>query len=113
MTLATQMTEAQQIVGTLRYMSPEQCEGDSAKVDIRCDVYSLGIVLYELLTGEFPYNIMTPSPFEVPRVIREEEPRKISLIKRSLRGDLETIVHKALEKKSERRYQSAAELAGG
>ncbi len=111
MTIATLQTDVGQLVGTLRYMSPEQCQGDAANVDTRCDVYALGMVLYELLTGELPYNFGTATPFEIPRVIREEEPRRLSSVNVSLRGDVETIVLKALEKDCARRYQSASELA--
>lgn len=110
MTLLSRQTDAGQIVGTLRYMSPEQCEGDSTQVDIRCDVYALGVVLYELLTGELPYDVTTPSPFDIPRVIREEEPRRLSSINTALRGDVDAIVLKALEKECHRRYQSAHSL---
>jgi tetratricopeptide (TPR) repeat protein len=110
LTLATQRTSIGEMVGTLRYMSPEQCGGDSMEVDIRSDVYSLGVVLYELLTGAFPYDVASSSPFELPKVIREQEPRRPSSIRRALRGDLEAIAFKALEKEPGRRYQSVADL---
>ena len=110
MTIATLQTDVGQLLGTLRYMSPEQCEGDAVEIDTRCDVYALGVVLFELLTGELPYDFTTTSPFEIPRVIREKEPRRLSAINRTLRGDVETIVLKALEKDRQRRYQSALEL---
>ena len=110
MTVATMQTDVGGLVGTLRYMSPEQCDGDSAEIDTRCDIYALGVVLYELLTGEFPYDLSSSSPFEAPRVIREVQPRRLSSIHRNLRGDVETVVLKALEKDREYRYQSAAEL---
>jgi len=110
MTLATQQTSEGQLLGTLKYMSPEQCEGDPTKIDIRCDVYALGVVLFELLTGQLPYDFDTPSPYEIPRVIREQEPLKLSAINRALSGDIETIAFKALEKDRDRRYQSALEL---
>ncbi len=109
-TIATLQTDVGELVGTLRYMSPEQCEGDAVELDIRSDVYALGVVLFELLTGELPYDFSTASPFEVPRVIREQEPRRLSAINRTLRGDVEAIVLKALEKDRRRRYQSAAGL---
>jgi WD40 repeat protein/tRNA A-37 threonylcarbamoyl transferase component Bud32 len=111
MAIATLQTDVGQLVGTLQYMSPEQCAGIPTEVDTRCDVYALGVVLYELLTGELPYDVSSSSPFEAPRVIREQEPRRPSSISRNLRGDLETIVLKALEKEKTRRYQSAGELA--
>jgi len=109
-TLATLDTLPGHLVGTLRYMSPEQCRGDAAEIDIRCDVYALGVVLFELLTGELPYELTTHSPFEMPRLIREVEPRRPSTLDRSLRGDVETILLKALEKECEHRYDSAFAL---
>jgi WD40 repeat protein/serine/threonine protein kinase len=110
LTIATLQTDVGELVGTLRYMSPEQCEGDAIELDTRSDVYALGVVLFELLTGQLPYDFSTASPFEAPRVIREQEPRRMSAVNRMLRGDIETIVAKALEKDRERRYQSVPEL---
>ena len=110
MTIATLQTDVGELVGTLRYMSPEQCEGDAGELDTRSDVYALGVVLYELLTGQLPYDLSTTSPFDVPRVIREQEPRRLSAVNRVLRGDIETIVLKALEKAREHRYQSVPDL---
>jgi WD40 repeat protein/tRNA A-37 threonylcarbamoyl transferase component Bud32 len=111
MTIATLQTDVGQLVGTLRYMSPEQCAGDAVDIDTRCDVYGLGVVLFELLTGQLPYDLSSMSALDTPRLIREEEPRRPSSIDRTLRGDVETIVLKSLEKDRARRYQSAAELA--
>jgi WD40 repeat protein/tRNA A-37 threonylcarbamoyl transferase component Bud32 len=110
LTIATLRTDIGVLVGTLRYMSPEQCAGDPSELDTRSDVYTLGVVLYELLTGQLPYDFSAASAFETPRIIREEEPRRMSAVNRLLRGDVETIVLKALEKDRERRYQSVAEF---
>ncbi len=110
LTIATLQTDAGQIVGTLRYMSPEQCTGDVAKIDTRSDVYALGVVLFELLSGQLPYDMTAVTPFDIPRVIRDVEPRTLSGVDRALRGDVETIVLRALEKNRGRRYQSAADL---
>jgi serine/threonine protein kinase len=110
LTIATLQTDVGELVGTLRYMSPEQCQGDAIELDTRSDVYALGVVLFELLTGELPYDFSTTSPFDAPRVIREQEPRRLSAINRVLRGDVETIVLKALEKDRDHRYQSVPEL---
>jgi serine/threonine protein kinase len=93
-------------------MSPEQVLGDSAELDTRSDVYSLGVVLYEMLTGRLPYPVKSRGIAEAARIIREAEPTPASAVLRSLRGDVDTILAKALEKEKTRRYQSAAELAG-
>ena len=110
LTIATLQTDVGELVGTLRYMSPEQCEGDAIELDTRSDVYALGVVLFELLTGDLPYNFNSTSPFDVPRVIREQEPRRMSSVNRVLRGDIDAIVLKALEKDRDHRYQSVPEL---
>lgn len=108
----TRQTDLGQLVGTLAYMSPEQVAGDPGALDIRSDVYALGVILYELLAGRLPYNVNQKPLPEVVQVIREEEPAHLSSIHRSYRGDIETIVAKALEKDKARRYASAADLAG-
>ncbi len=104
-------TDMGQLVGTVPYMSPEQAAGDPARIDIRSDVYSIGVIAYELLAGRLPYEAQGKMIHEAVRVIREQEPSRMSSIDRSLRGDVETIVAKALAKEPQRRYQSAAELA--
>ncbi len=103
-------TSAGQLIGTLPYMSPEQVSGDPDALDIRCDVYALGVVLYELLCGELPIDPKdTPVP-EAARRIVEEEPMRLGRRSTRFRGDIETIVAKALEKTPDRRYASAAEF---
>jgi len=111
LSVTTQHTRVGQIVGTMQYMSPEQCDADPQELDTRSDVYSLGIVLYELLTGELPYDASGSTIYQAARMVKEEEPRKLSSINPKLRGDVETIVLKALEKDRDRRYASADELA--
>lgn len=106
---ATRSTELGQVVGTLGYMSPEQVLADPLELDIRTDVYSLGVILYELLAGRLPYAVSRNLP-EAMRAIRESEPEPLGAISRHYRGDIETIVAKALEKEKGRRYSSAAEL---
>lgn len=99
-----------QLVGTLPYMSPEQVGGDPEAIDTRSDVYSIGVVLYQLLTGTLPHDLRSRSLPEAARMIREDAPLRLSSADRTLRGEVETIVAKALEKDASRRYQSAAEL---
>jgi len=106
----TMRTEAGQILGTAAYMSPEQASGDPGSIDTRSDVYTLGVVIFELLTDHLPHRVdQLPLPDAI-RVIREDEPTRASSIVTSLRGDIDTILAKALERDQGRRYQSAAEL---
>lgn len=109
--VTTARTDAGQLVGTLAYMSPEQVAADPDELDTRSDVYALGVILYELLTGRLPYDVRRKSVPEAARIIRDEEPSRLSSISRTFRGDVETIVGKALDKDKARRYQSAAELS--
>ena len=109
--VTTIRSDVGQLIGTVPYMSPEQIAADPAAIDVRSDVYGLGVVLYELLAGRLPYDLTRRMIHEAARIIREEEPTPLSTINRTLRGDVETIVAKALEKEPARRYQSAAEMA--
>lgn len=110
--LPTLFTSAGQLIGTLQYMSPEQCDEDPHSLDFRSDVYALGVVLYELLCRALPYDVRNTTVISATRTIREQEPVKPSLLDRGLRGDLETILLKALEKQKKLRYQTAMELSG-
>lgn len=106
---------------TPQYASPEQVRG--APVTTASDVYSLGVVLYELLTGRVPYRLPTGSPYEIARAITEQAPDRPSTVARSptpqsairnpqsLRGDLDNIILMALRKEPERRYQSVEQFA--
>ncbi len=105
-------TSMHQIVGTLPYMSPEQVAGDPmAPIDTRADVYSLGVVLFELLTDRLPHDVSAHALPEAVRRIRETEPKRLSSMDRSFRGDLDTICATALAKDVHDRYPSAHALA--
>ena len=109
--LETMRTEVGQLVGTLSYMSPEQAAGESTEIDSRSDVYSLGVVAFELLSGRLPHATEGRSLLDVMQSIRDDEVPLLGGLDRALRGDVETIVAKALSKEKERRYASAHELA--
>ncbi|MCL4813549.1 MAG: serine/threonine-protein kinase [Vicinamibacteraceae bacterium] len=100
-----------EVLGTVRYMSPEQVAGDIAALDTRSDVYALGVILYEVIAGRPPYELDRKSLAEAARIITSEEPTRLSAATRAVPADVETIVAKALEKEKERRYGSAAEFA--
>jgi eukaryotic-like serine/threonine-protein kinase len=135
LTHRTMFTELGQVIGTVEYMSPEQAKFNQLDIDTRSDIYSLGVLLYELLTGSTPFEKQrfdTVAFDETLRIIREEEPPKPSnklgasdtlpsiaanrhtepgRLSSEVRGELDWIVMKALEKNRERRYQTAASLA--
>jgi tetratricopeptide (TPR) repeat protein len=99
-----------QVLGTLFYISPEQAAGAPADVDHRTDVYALGVMLYEALTGALPFGT-TGRPSEIIRRILEAAPKPPSSLSKTVKPELEIIVLKALAREKQRRYQSAADLA--
>jgi serine/threonine protein kinase/tetratricopeptide (TPR) repeat protein len=114
MQAATIMSEIGVIRGTLPYMSPEQTKSDVDAVDVRTDVYALGVILYEMLSGERPYDVDSATLLDALRIICEEPPKP--LLTRTtgalrLDQDLETIVRKALAKNPDERYGTVLELA--
>jgi len=98
------------LVGTLPYMSPEQFEG-TGSVDARSDLYAIGVLLFECLTGRLPYSVEKRTIPEAAAIIRDEIPSTIGRIDRAFRGDIEIIVARLLEKDPTQRYQTASELA--
>jgi serine/threonine protein kinase len=108
--LTAGQTTAGEILGTLQYMSPEQASGDPAAVDARTDVYALGVLLYELLSGALPYDLTGLGVPQATRALIEHEPRSLADAAPALRGDLATLVDTALEHDVERRYATASEL---
>jgi len=102
------MTTDGQVLGTPAYMSPEQAKGESHVVDGRADVYSLGVILYEMLTGELPFrgNIRM-----LLHQVLNDEPRPPRKINDTIPRDMETVCLKAMGKETGRRYQSARHLA--
>jgi serine/threonine protein kinase len=109
----TYVTEMGKVQGTLPYMSPEQVRGNPDEIDLRTDVYSLGVLLYEMVTGRLPYDVSKAQLPEAVRIICEQAPKSITSTfsgMKHLHADVITIAGKCLEKDPTRRYQSAAAL---
>lgn len=106
----TLITQPGQLVGTLQYMSPEQVAGDIQDLDIRSDVYALGVILYELIEERLPYDLSRVSLREGMRLIQEQEPSRLEAAPPAARAELSAVVGRATEKDRARRYQSALDL---
>ncbi|MFO0826793.1 MAG: serine/threonine-protein kinase [Phycisphaerales bacterium] len=115
MTRVAQRTEVGELVGTLQYMSPEQLAGDPRSIDVRCDVYALGLLLHELLTDRVARDVSGLSVWDALRMLSTSTPPRLRDVDPSFKSsaaiDLETIVAKAIERDVDRRYSSVLELA--
>jgi serine/threonine protein kinase/formylglycine-generating enzyme required for sulfatase activity len=103
------LTQTGTVLGTPAYMSPEQAAGNSREIGPRTDVYALGTILYEMLTGRRPFQ--GRSPREILKQVQEEEPKPPRIFNRKLDAELEAVCLKCLEKKPHRRYPTADALA--
>lgn len=109
--LTSMRTDTGQLVGTVQYMSPEQFGADPHDLDTRADVYALGVVLYELLAGEPPYQVKRKGIHEAAKVICEQAPTPLRARDKSLPREIEAITHRCLQKDRRKRYRTAGALA--
>jgi len=109
--VSPQVTQSGQLIGTMAYMSPEQLAGDPNLVDARSDVYALGIIGFEMLTGRLPHDRRQQSVTQVLRGIGDETPRRLRSIDPSYRGDPDIIFAQAMAPDVDQRYQSVSDLA--
>lgn len=106
-----ELTTAGMILGTMAYMSPEQAAGDPDGVDLRTDVYALGMIGYRMIGGRLPYSVDRGSLGEALKAICETRPPPLSQFAHEARGDLQVVIGKALEKDRNERYRNADEFA--
>ncbi len=104
-------TEIGELVGTLSYMSPEQASGQQGMIDTQTDVYALGVIGYELIAGQLPFDIDQLPLAKAVDIITNNTPKKIGTIHNHLRGDLELIISTAMQRDKSLRYQSASDFA--
>jgi tRNA A-37 threonylcarbamoyl transferase component Bud32/tetratricopeptide (TPR) repeat protein len=107
---AAKLTITGQFVGSLPWAAPEQVDGHSERIDVRTDVYALGVILFVLVTGEFPYEVAGGMRTVVDSIVTVE-PTSPRAIDRAIDQDLETIILKCLNKDQKRRYEGAGEIA--
>ncbi|MFK7738833.1 MAG: protein kinase [Planctomycetota bacterium] len=107
---AAYQTQTGYVIGTLNYMSPEQFAGTWASVDGRADVYAIGVLLFELLTGDLPLDVAGRPLAEVMRLLSDTDPKRPTRLRPELPRDVDKVVRKALSKQPEDRYGSAAEF---
>ncbi|MDP7008148.1 MAG: serine/threonine-protein kinase [Phycisphaerales bacterium] len=101
------MTEAGRLVGTVQFMAPEQVDPKVKDIDARCDVYALGVVLYQMLTARLPRTLEGLPIYEAVRQICEEDPVRPTVYDKTIDPNLEAIIMKAIQNDREKRYQSA------
>lgn len=104
------VTMTGEFLGSLQWASPEQVDGSQDQIDVRSDVYALGVLLFHMLTGEFPYSVDGPMRDVLVRIVGRA-PSRPSTLRSELDDDVDTIILKCLSKDADRRYQSAGELA--